>query len=305
MRCPACLPVLVMTSSPSPDKIHTQPEISVIIPVYNSELYLKECLDSLLGQTFGDWEAICINDGSTDGSAEILADYAARDPRIHVFSQENRGLVASRNKGIEIARGEYVFPLDSDDMIEATCLEKLYAARRLGDVVYPLTRYTGIRHGVMRYVKPTKLSMSRSNLLSASALFRKSDWERYGGYDPIMAKGLEDWEFWMNFIGDGKRFYCVQEALFIYRIRDNSMTAETRMASCELISAMRRKHPFIRRYRAFSSFLRFFYTYQEKESGEVCVRLFRVPVFRRRANEKRKKRIDAVQHKMLVPSSEK
>ena len=143
MRCPACLPVLVMTSSPSPDKIHTQPEISVIIPVYNSELYLKECLDSLLEQTFGDWEAICINDGSTDGSAEILADYAARDPRIHVFSQENRGLGATRNKGITEAHGRYIAFLDSDDMFNPDFLEQLYAeAQSSGaDVVMGSTRY--------------------------------------------------------------------------------------------------------------------------------------------------------------------
>lgn len=91
-----------MTSSASPDQIHTQPET---YPYYNSEPFLKECLDGLLGQTCGDWEVICINDGSTDGSTKILADYAARGPRIHVLSLENRGLGATHSKGITEAHG--------------------------------------------------------------------------------------------------------------------------------------------------------------------------------------------------------
>ena len=261
------------------------PEISIIIPVYNNEKYLSSCLDSVLAQTFEDWEAICINDGSTDGG-DILADYAARDSRIRVFTQENRGLVAARNCGIEAAKGEWIFPLDSDDRIEPSCLEKLYNARHLGDVIYPLTRYAGARSGIMRYVRPTKLSMSRANCLSASALFRKRDWERYGGYDTVMNKGLEDWEFWMNFIGEGKSFYCVREPLFVYLIRDNSMTSETRMATKELLRAMCSKHPFMRHYRALSSLIRFFFVRQEKDSGEVCVRFFRIPVYRKKALRK-------------------
>ena len=81
------------------------PKISVIIPVYNVEKYLRRCLDSVLAQTFTDWEAICVNDGSSDNSAQILAEYAERDPRFKIITKENGGVSDSRNAGIAIARG--------------------------------------------------------------------------------------------------------------------------------------------------------------------------------------------------------
>lgn len=98
---------------------------SIIIPVYNVEPYLKECLDSVLGQTCGDFEAVCVNDGSTDGSLSILEDYAARDSRIRVISQPNGGLSAARNTGIDAAQGDYILFLDSDDWLESNTLRTL------------------------------------------------------------------------------------------------------------------------------------------------------------------------------------
>ena len=98
---------------------------SIIIPVYNVESYLRQCLDSVLDQTFGDWEAVCVNDGSTDGSAAVLEEYAGRDSRIKVITQVNGGLSAARNKGFSVARGDYVFFLDSDDWLERNALEVL------------------------------------------------------------------------------------------------------------------------------------------------------------------------------------
>ena len=98
---------------------------SIIIPVYNVESYLRQCLDSVLAQTFGDWEAICVNDGSTDGSAAILEEYATKNERFKVITQANGGLSAARNAGIKDAQGEYVLFLDSDDWLEPTALQTL------------------------------------------------------------------------------------------------------------------------------------------------------------------------------------
>lgn len=256
-------------------------QISIIIPVYNSERYLSSCLDSVLAQTFEDWEAICINDGSTDGSGEILDRHAVRDSRIRVFTQKNRGPLAARNCGIEAAQGEWIFPLDSDDRIEPSCLEKLYNARRHGDVIYPLTRYAGARSGISLYARSTRLSMSRANCLSVSALFRKRDWERYGGYDTVMNKGPEDWEFGMNVIGEWKNLYCVQEPLFVCSVRDNSSSSVAQLMTRELMKAICSKNPFMCRYRALSSLLRFFFVRQGKGPVEACVRFFRIPVYRK------------------------
>ncbi len=104
------------------------PAISVLIPVCNVERYVGECLDSLLGQTFGDFEAICLNDGSTDRSSEILHEYARKDPRFRVIDKENSGYGSTMNRGLAEARGSYIAILESDDFFEPTSLERLYRA---------------------------------------------------------------------------------------------------------------------------------------------------------------------------------
>lgn len=102
------------------------PEISVIVPVYNVEKYLEKCIDSILNQTFKDFELILINDGSTDNSGEICNHYANIDNRIHVINKENGGLSDARNHGIKIASGKYLCFIDSDDYIHPQMLEILY-----------------------------------------------------------------------------------------------------------------------------------------------------------------------------------
>lgn len=99
------------------------PKISIIVPVYNTQPWLTDCLDSVLRQTMDDFEVICVDDGSTDGSGLILQEYAAKDSRVLIISQSNQGVSAARNKGLEAARGEYIYFLDSDDYIESDLLE--------------------------------------------------------------------------------------------------------------------------------------------------------------------------------------
>lgn len=101
------------------------PKISVIIPVYNVEKFLRRCLDSVLAQTFQDFEVICVNDGSTDRSGEILASYASKDSRIRVFEQTNQGASVARNNGLAQIHGDYIFFLDSDDVIHYQSFEIL------------------------------------------------------------------------------------------------------------------------------------------------------------------------------------
>lgn len=103
------------------------PAISVIIPVYNVEPYLRECLDSVVNQTFLDLEIICVNDGSTDGSPAILEEYAANDSRIQIVNKENGGLNTARNAGLARVTGEYFAFVDSDDWVDLTAYEKAYA----------------------------------------------------------------------------------------------------------------------------------------------------------------------------------
>ena len=101
-------------------------KVTVIMPVYNVAPYLRECLDSVVNQTLKDIEIICINDGSTDDSLQILEKYAQKDERIKIISQENQGQGVARNKGVEISTGEYIQFIDPDDWIELNMLETLY-----------------------------------------------------------------------------------------------------------------------------------------------------------------------------------
>lgn len=110
-----------------------QPKISIIVPVYNVESVLERCLDSLIGQTLHQIEIICVDDGSTDRSPEILARYAEREPRMRCMRQTNQRQGAARNRGFEVATGEYVLYIDSDDWIDPAYCETLYEAARRHD----------------------------------------------------------------------------------------------------------------------------------------------------------------------------
>lgn len=112
-------------------------EISVIIPVYKVEAYLSRCLDSVLTQTFQDFEVICVNDGSPDNCGNILADYAAKHAHIKIITQANQGLSMARNNGLKQATGKYIYFLDSDDAIHPQLLETVYtyAERFQADLV--------------------------------------------------------------------------------------------------------------------------------------------------------------------------
>ena len=113
------------------------PSVSIIVPVYNTKPFLSQCIESILGQSLKDFEAIFVNDGSTDGSDAVLNDYANRDPRMTVITKQNQGVSAARNDGLRAAKGEYLFFADSDDWLDEDGLSSvLEAARRLdADVV--------------------------------------------------------------------------------------------------------------------------------------------------------------------------
>jgi CDP-glycerol glycerophosphotransferase len=104
------------------------PRISVVVPIYNVEAYLRECLDSLAAQTVGDFEAVMVDDGSTDGSAAIAREFVACDDRFRLVTRENGGLSAARNTGLEHVRGEFAAFLDSDDLLPANAYELLLGA---------------------------------------------------------------------------------------------------------------------------------------------------------------------------------
>ena len=118
-------------------------KVSVIVPVYNGEEYLEECLESIINQTLEDIEIICVNDGSTDNSLKILKKYAKKDNRFIILDEDNQGAGISRKKGIDISKGEFIYLMDSDDYINNNLLELTYnsAIKHDSDIVFFKPRY--------------------------------------------------------------------------------------------------------------------------------------------------------------------
>lgn len=122
--------------------METHPFFSIVIPVYNVAPYLRECLNSVLAQTCGDWEALCVDDGSTDGSGTILDEYAVKDARFKVIHQPNAGVSAARNAALDRAEGEWLCFLDADDKVECHWLEDIAdGAKRHPEVDWIRTSY--------------------------------------------------------------------------------------------------------------------------------------------------------------------
>lgn len=202
------------------------PEISVIIPVYNTGKYLSECLDSVISQTFTDIEIICINDGSTDNSLNILRKYEKKDSRIKVINQKNGGVVVARNNAIKHANGKYIYPLDSDDIIVKNCLEKLYNKIIHSEyrVVMHNAKTFGKRVSFFRQPKLNKFEMyGWHECCIISALFYKDDFMKFGGYcTDFNGYGGDDMDYWLNYIDNNIPMVRLPDILFLYRIKDDS-----------------------------------------------------------------------------------
>lgn len=121
-------------------------KVSIIIPVYNAENFLRNCIESVVAQTNVDWEAILVNDGSKDGSFAICEELAEKDKRIKVINKPNGGPSSARNIGVREAQGEYVFFLDADDTITPDCIESLYGLAKQHDADYVQGKYTTSPH---------------------------------------------------------------------------------------------------------------------------------------------------------------
>lgn len=222
-------------------------EISVVIPVYNTEKYLRECLDSVMNQTFKDLEIICINDGSTDNSEEILENYKKNDERIKIIHlPENRGLSYVRNRGLESAEGRYIYFLDSDDAIEENAMEILYyeAEKEKLDVIFfdakikyedekykkkfetynavHKGRYTGVKTGSALF---QEFVINQEWTGSVPRQFWRKDFLHNGHLNFYEGIIHEDELFAFKAIMQAKRVKFLKNRLFIRRFRDNSIMA--------------------------------------------------------------------------------
>ena len=201
------------------------PKVSVIIPCYNQGVYLEEAVDSVLAQTFQDFEILVVDDGSTDEeTVKILKDFSR--PKTRMIGTENQGLAAARNCGIHEAQGIYILPLDADDKIGKGYLED--AVRVLDQhpeigIVYCEASYFGVKGGRWDLPEYSLDKILNHNMIFCTALFRKADWEAVGGYNINMVYGWEDWDFWLSLIHRGLKVYRIPKIHFYYRLREVSM----------------------------------------------------------------------------------
>lgn len=209
-------------------------KISVIIPVYNVETYLRKCLDSVVNQTLKEIEIIIINDGSTDNSLQIIEEYAAKDDRIKVINQANQGQSAARNRGIEIAQGEYIGFVDSDDWIDLDFYEKLYERAKAYDAdiaaansiqhvknkIVPLVTYEKESYAV-NLQKKIKLCYIPYSNSTCNKIFRRS---KINEHDLRFKEGLtsEDMLFLLQVAFYLESLVTVPEVTYNYFIRDDS-----------------------------------------------------------------------------------
>jgi len=201
-------------------------KVSIIIPCYNEGHYLKETIESVLKQTYTSFEIIIVNDGSTDEKTlEILKNNSWN--KTTIINIENSGVCTARNIAIAEAKGEYILPLDADDLIAPTFLQKAVAILNDNDDVSLVTcnvEFFGKKKGVYRLPKYNLGVLLGQNLMVCTSMFRKKDFDKIGGYNPNMNEGLEDWDFWLSLLGNGGIVHKIEEVLFYYRIKSTSRT---------------------------------------------------------------------------------
>ena len=215
--------------------------ISVVVPVYNAEPYLKECMDSVCSQTFHDLEIICVNDGSTDDSLQILSDYAARDSRIHVIDVPNGGYGQAMNIGMDVARGKYLAILEPDDYLPPRAYERLYSAACTHNLDLVKGCYTPFKGSPTKYrherssdlVQPGKVLcpadhpewflLFRKKMLYIWTGLYRLDWLRdhHIRFHESPGASYQDTGWFCLTYAFCKRFMSIPEIVYHYR-RDNS-----------------------------------------------------------------------------------
>ena len=215
------------------------PKVSIIIPVYNSDRYLRECLDSVINQTLKDIEIICVNDGSTDNSLSILEEYAQKDARIKIINQENKGVATARNVGLKNSQGKYITFVDDDDFLDCDAYEKAIQYINNADLVHFGIKVFGDSNYAQRdgddnyykikYKGVTKLNRKvilRSDVSACNKIYKKSIIEQY---DINFPDGLnyEDAEFYFKYVSCSKTAYYLDEYFYHYRRSGDSIMSDT------------------------------------------------------------------------------
>ncbi|PQJ32180.1 hypothetical protein BST92_09695 [Nonlabens arenilitoris] len=221
-------------------------KVSVIVPCYNQGEFLDECLQSVLNQSYEDWECIIVNDGSTDDTENIVRRWMQNDSRFSLISIENSGVSNARNQGIIKAKGEYILPIDADDYIDENYLESafdLFNTSPSCKVVYGAVMMIGEKNEKWELPEFSMKELAIYNIIPVSGIYRKKEWQRIEGYDVKLDKGLEDWEFWIHLLKDDPIVKFIENICLYYRIKPKSRnTSVNQLIQTEIQSYVFNKH---------------------------------------------------------------
>ena len=202
-------------------------KLSIIIPCYNAIGTLEKTLESVIAQDFQDWEAIIVNDGSTDTTEEIALRWVKKDERFKYYAKENEGLGKTRNYGIVRSSGLFILPLDSDNQLMKDFAQDAIAVFEKNceiGVVYGDAECFGEKKGLWKIEQYDLKKILADNYIDACAIFRKKVWVEVGGYDEKMPyQGNEDWEFWIALGVLNVKFHHLNKITFKYFVSRNSM----------------------------------------------------------------------------------
>ena len=222
-----------------------QPLISVVIPAYNAEQFLDETLESVLSQTYENWECIIVNDGSTDNTESVAKKWCEKDSRFRLTNKENGGLSSARNWGIKESKAEYIAFLDADDILTSDSLEvriNVLIEQNVDLVATKLQHFTdklpkvsknNARQDVLYYAKEGLTQLMAFNKVTPSTvLCKKSVMDEVGGF--TWHKKAEDLHCWLKVLFAGYKIYRIDETLLLYRLVENSMSSTDRNCSKEV-----------------------------------------------------------------------
>ena len=222
------------------------PVVSIIIPCYNHEQYLKEAIDSVFAQIYQNFEIIVVNDGSLGNPSEIVGGYW--DPRIKLYTQENKGLSNARNFGIERASGKFILPLDADDKLHPEFLEKAVKLQNGKEAVYSdfIAFWDNGAESQEKLLDYDFEALLKKAQMPCTILYPKKMWQQVGGYKPAMEHGYEDWEFSISLGEAGCYGVRIPEHLFYYRQHDGTSmrdVMEAKGLNKEAVATIKRLHP--------------------------------------------------------------
>jgi glycosyltransferase involved in cell wall biosynthesis len=204
------------------------PKVSVIIPCYNQGIFIEEAIESVLAQSYRDFEIIVVNDGSDDSvTIDILN--GLNKPLTTIYHTTNAGVSAARNYGIKHSSGTFILPLDADDRIDRRLLEMSVSLLEQNHQLELIA--TGVQYFGEIYTKEFLPAYNPKqhllqNLFYNTSLFRKASFDKLNGYDESFKEGWEDWDFYLRLVDDIAQVSIIQDFLLYYRIKTSSRNAD-------------------------------------------------------------------------------